>query len=68
LQDESRARRSAEDVARLDRLERAGVIRLGKGDFGEWLRTHELPVKLPPGVKLKGSVPQALLEERESGW
>jgi antitoxin (DNA-binding transcriptional repressor) of toxin-antitoxin stability system len=66
--DEFRVRRSAEDEVRLDRLERAGIIRRGKGDIGEWLRTHELPVKLPPGVKLKGSVLEALLEERESGW
>lgn len=62
-EDEARARRKAEDDARLDRLERAGLIRRGKGGLPDWF---DSPLK--PKTKLKGSVLEALLEERESGW
>lgn len=62
-EDEARTRRQAEDEARLDRLERAGVIRRGKGGLPDWF---DQP--LSPKGKLNGSVLEALLEERESGW
>jgi len=51
-----------DDESRLARLERAGVIKRGKGNVLEWLRTR----KLVTGIK--GSVLQDLLDERESGW
>ena len=51
------------DEERLARLERKGVIRRGTGDFGEWLKTHP-PIRIPGG----GSLVDAILEERESGW
>jgi antitoxin (DNA-binding transcriptional repressor) of toxin-antitoxin stability system len=61
-EDEARVRK-AEDDARLDRLERAGLIRRGKGGLPDWF---DNPLK--PKTKLKDSVLEALLEERESGW
>jgi len=53
---------SDEDEGRLARLERAGLLRRGTGDFREFLAR--------PLVKtLDGSsVVELLLEERESGW
>jgi len=45
---------------RLARLERKGLIRRGRGRAG-WLKNWK-------PVKVKGSVLQALLQERESGW
>jgi hypothetical protein len=53
--------KKAGDEARLERLERAGLIRRGKGDMREWLKHHK-------PIKVRSSVLQALLEERESGW
>lgn len=50
--------RSSDD--RLAELERRGIIRRGKGDFGAWLRKHR-------PVRVRG-VLKALLEERRSGW
>jgi len=47
---------------RLDRLERAGIIRRGTGPVS--LASLPPAPGLPPGV----SVVDALLEERESGW
>jgi len=49
--------RSSDD--RLTDLERRGVIRRGRGDFGKWLRQHR-PVRL-------NGVLKALLEERRLG-
>ena len=45
---------------RLADLERRGIVRRGKGDFGKWLRQHR-PVRVTGVLK-------ALLEERRSGW
>ena len=45
---------------RLGDLERRGIVRRGKGDFGEWLRKHR-------PIRVRG-VLKALLEERRSGW
>lgn len=57
-----RRSRTMTDDERLDLLERQGLIRRGTGGFGEWLRRRK---RLP---RLKGSVLQALLDERRSGW
>jgi antitoxin (DNA-binding transcriptional repressor) of toxin-antitoxin stability system len=46
---------------RLLRLERRGLIRRGTGGLPEWLGTRKPP-------KLRGSVLQDLLKEREAGW
>jgi len=54
--------KNAEDEARLDRLERAGLIRRGKSDMLKWLERHK-PVR-----RFRGSLLKELLEERESGW
>jgi len=59
----SERRTKKDDEARLDRLERQGLIRRGKGDVLEWLKHR----KLPKG-RLRSSLVQAVLEERESGW
>ena len=56
-------RKKDRDEECLARLERQGVIVRGKGDFGDWLKHHK-PIKIP-GV---GSLSDAILEERESGW
>jgi len=58
----TRPRTKADDEARLARLERKGIIRRGKGNMADWLKHHK-PVKIPGGSLL-----EALLEERESGW
>jgi prevent-host-death family protein len=50
-----------DDEGRLDRLERAGLIKRGTGDFSEFLK-HE-PIKTVDG----SSVVELLLEERRSG-
>ena len=51
-----------DEEQRLERLEREGVIKRGRGklpkDFWDWPRPQD-----PEGLALK-----ALLEERESGW
>ena len=47
------------DEERLVYLESIGA-RLGKGDMREWLKHHK-------PIKVRGSVLQALLDERESG-
>src|SRR5437588_4283181 len=49
------------EEARLDRLERKGLIRRGKGAPPDWLKRHK-------PLKVRGSVLQGLLDERESGW
>jgi prevent-host-death family protein len=50
-------------TGRLERLERAGLIKVGKGPPPlELIRRP--PPKLPPGV----SVVEAVLEERREGW
>jgi prevent-host-death family protein len=54
--------RQQDDEDRLDRLERRGVIRRGRGDLRKWLRTHK-PIKIP-GVSLV----ETILKDRESGW
>jgi prevent-host-death family protein len=59
----AKPRTRADDEARIARLERKGIIRRGKGDMLEWLRSR----KLPRG-RLKTSLVETLLEERESGW
>jgi len=48
------------DAARLDRLERRGLIRRGNGESALWLVKRRL-------VKVRGSVLQDLLDERRSG-
>ena len=53
--------RRSRDAARLDRLERKGVLRRGKGDMAAWLRKH-------PPVRGATGLLKALLEERRSGW
>ncbi len=45
---------------RLERLERRGVIRRGKGGLPNWLGR--------PALKVQGGVIKTLLEERKSGW
>jgi antitoxin (DNA-binding transcriptional repressor) of toxin-antitoxin stability system len=47
------------DEERLEYLESIGARR-GKGDIREWLKHHK-------PIKVRGSVLQALLDERESG-
>lgn len=49
------------DEERLAYLERIGAIRRGKGGMLKWLKHHR-------PVKVRGSVLQDLLDERESGW
>jgi len=49
------------DEERLVYLESIGAIRRDKGDMREWLKHHK-------PIKVRGSVLQALLDERESGW
>jgi prevent-host-death family protein len=61
--DGGRARAKDADEARLARLERKGLIRRGKGDLLKWLEQR----KLPKG-RLKRSLVEAIIEERESGW
>ena len=48
--------------ARLARLERAGLIRRGSGDFREFLQ------RTPVGTADGRGVVDLVLEERESGW
>src|SRR5437773_10353252 len=55
------ADRRTHDADRLDRLEREGLIRRGKGDMAQWLRKH-------PPVRGTSGVLKALLDERRSGW
>jgi prevent-host-death family protein len=50
------------DEERLARLEKAGIIRRGTGEYPERILRRK-PVKLPPGVSLL----DALLKEREEG-
>ena len=45
----------------LDRLERKGIITRGKGGDTRWI------LKLKP-LKIKGSMVEELLKEREEGW
>jgi antitoxin (DNA-binding transcriptional repressor) of toxin-antitoxin stability system len=52
---------SAADDQRLLRLERRGLIRRGSGGLPEWLGRRKPP-------RLRGSVLQDLLQEREAGW
>ncbi len=52
-----------DDEARIARLERKGIIRRGKGNALDWLKTRKLPKR-----RLKTSLVETLLEERESGW
>ena len=49
------------DTGRLDRLERKGLIRRGRGSVADWLRKH-------PPVRGASGVLKALLDERRSGW
>ncbi|MBI1847661.1 MAG: type II toxin-antitoxin system Phd/YefM family antitoxin [Candidatus Rokubacteria bacterium] len=53
--------RRSPDTHRLQRLERKGLIRRGKGGMARWLRTHR-PVRGATGVL------KALLDERKAGW
>jgi len=55
------ARPNETDDEKLARLERAGIIRRGRGRIPQWL-IDEPPIKLPEGV----SVLEALLEERRT--
>ena len=55
------AGRRARDTDRLNRLERKGLIRRGRGSMAEWLRKH-------PPVRGTTGVLKALLDERRSGW
>jgi len=48
-------------AARLGRLERRGLIRLGAGGPPDWLGRRKPP-------RLRGSVLRDLLREREGGW
>jgi antitoxin (DNA-binding transcriptional repressor) of toxin-antitoxin stability system len=57
----ARSDHRARDADRLDRLERKGLIRRGRGDMAEWLRTH-------PPVRGATGLLKAFLEERRSGW
>ena len=52
--------RRARDDARLDRLERRGVIRRGSGGLPEWRGKRRPP-------RLRGSVLRDLLAERRNG-
>ena len=56
-----RGRTRKHAAARLDELERQGLIRRGTGGVRQWLSRHR-PVKVP------GSVLKDLMEERRSGW
>jgi prevent-host-death family protein len=56
-----RGRTRQHGAARLDELDRQGLIRRGTGGVREWLRRYR-PVTVP------GSVLQDLMEERRSGW
>jgi antitoxin (DNA-binding transcriptional repressor) of toxin-antitoxin stability system len=49
------------DEGRLDRLERAGLIRRGTGGLPEWLGKRKPP-------RLRGSVLKDLLAERKANW
>ena len=51
-----------DDEGRLARLERAGIIRRGKGSIEEFLERNP-PIELKSGV----SVVEALIEERREG-
>lgn len=53
--------RATEDEERLARLERRGLIRRGTGGVPHRLGRRKLP-------RVRGSVLQDLLSERESGW
>jgi antitoxin (DNA-binding transcriptional repressor) of toxin-antitoxin stability system len=53
--------RSPEDEEHLARLERRGLIRRGTGGFPDRLGRRKPP-------RVRGSVLQDLLTERESGW
>ena len=57
----SAARGLVSDDDRLSRLERKGLIRRAIPGHNKWLAKHR-------PVKVKGSVLQALLDERGSGW
>lgn len=58
----AKKRAKSPDEERLASLERRGIIRRGKGNFGEWVKTHK-PIKIPGR-----SIVQDILDERESGW
>jgi prevent-host-death family protein len=58
----AKPRTKADDEARIARLERKGIIRRGKGDMLEWLKERRLP-----RGRLKNSLVQAIIEEREGG-
>ncbi len=53
--------RRSRDKARLERLERQGILRRGRGGMAAWLRKH-------PPVRGTTGVLKALLDERKSGW
>ena len=53
--------RRGRDDARLDRLERRGVIWRGSGGLPEWFGKRRPP-------RLRGSVLRDLLAERRHGW
>ena len=57
----SRMPRRSRDEARLNRLERRGVIRRGSGGLPEWLGKRRPP-------RLRGSVLRDLLAQRASRW
>ena len=53
--------RPGQDEERLAQLERRGLVRRGTGTVPEWLGKRKPP-------RLRRSLLQALLAERESGW
>jgi prevent-host-death family protein len=53
--------RRGDGAGRLQRLERRGLIRRGRGSLPEWLGKRQ-------PVRLRGSVLKDLLRERETGW
>jgi antitoxin (DNA-binding transcriptional repressor) of toxin-antitoxin stability system len=57
----SKSRHRSRDAERLERLERQGVLRRGRGDMAAWLRKH-------PPVRGATGLLKALLDERRSGW
>lgn len=59
---EPATRMTEDDEGRLARLERAGLIRRGTGDFTDFLK--RTPVPTVDGR----TVSDLVLEERESGW
>ncbi len=54
-------RGSAGKEARLERLERRGLVRRGAGGLPDWFGKRKPP-------RLRGSVLRDLQRERESGW